>query len=98
MPDGQYYVYILANRTNVTLYIGVTNDLKRRVYEHKQKLDLAKGFTEKYGIDKLVYYEILDDPENAIIREKRLKGGSRARKNRLVESLNPKWRDLYDEL
>ncbi len=96
MPDGQYYVYILANRTNVALYIGVTNDLKRRVYEHKQKL--AKGFSEKYGIDKLVYYEILDDPENAIIREKRLKGGSRARKNRLVESLNPRWRDLYDEL
>ncbi len=96
MPDGQYYVYILANRTNVALYIGVTNDLKRRVYEHKQKL--AKGFSEKYDIDKLVYYEILDDPENAIIREKRLKGGSRARKNQLVESLNPRWRDLYDEL
>ena len=96
MPDGQYYVYILANRTNVALYIGVTNDLKRRVYEHKQKL--AKGFSEKYDIDKLVYYEILDDPENAIIREKRLKGGSRAKKNRLVESLNPQWRDLYDEL
>ncbi len=96
MPDGQYYVYILANRTNVALYIGVTNDLKRRVYEHKQKL--AKGFSEKYGIDKLVYYEIFDDPENAIIREKRLKGGSRAKKNRLVELLNPQWRDLYDEL
>ena len=96
MPEGQYYVYILANRTNVALYIGVTNDLKRRVYEHKQKL--AKGFSEKYDIDKLVYYEIFDDPENAIIREKRLKGGSRARKNRLVESLNPRWRDLYDEL
>ncbi len=96
MPDGQYCVYILANRTNVALYIGVTNDLKRRVYEHKQKL--AKGFSEKYGIDKLVYYEILDDPENAIIREKRLKGGSRAKKNQLVESLNPRWRDLYDEL
>ncbi len=87
MPDGQYYVYILANRTNVALYIGVTNDLKRRVYEHTQKL--ARGFSEKYGIDKLVYYEILDGPENAILREKRLKGGSRARKNRLVESLNP---------
>ena len=89
-------MYILANRTNVALYIGVTNNLTRRVYEHKQKL--AKGFSEKYNIDKLVYYEIFDDPENAIIREKRLKGGSRARKNRLVESLNPRWRDLYDEL
>ncbi|MBI2860327.1 MAG: GIY-YIG nuclease family protein [Chloroflexi bacterium] len=96
MSDNQNYVYILANKTNVALYIGVTNDLKRRVYEHKEKL--AKGFPEKYGIDKLVYYEILDDPENAITREKRLKGGSRARKNRLVESLNPRWQDLYDEL
>ncbi|MBI2979711.1 MAG: GIY-YIG nuclease family protein [Chloroflexi bacterium] len=96
MPDGQYYVYILANRTNVALYIGVTNDLKRRVYEHKQKL--VKGFPEKYGIDKLVYYEMFNDPENAILREKRLKGGSRARKNRLVESMNHQWRDLYDEL
>ena len=96
MPNRQYYVYILANRTNVALYVGVTNDLKRRVYEHKQQL--ASGYTGKYDIDKLVYYEVLDNPENAIIREKRLKGGSRARKNRLVESLNPQWRDLYDEI
>lgn len=96
MPEKQYYVYILANKTNVALYVGVTSDLRRRVYEHKQKF--AKGFTEKYGIDKLIYYEIFGDPENAILREKRLKGGSRARKNRLVESMNPEWRDLYDEL
>ncbi|MDP6127002.1 MAG: GIY-YIG nuclease family protein [Dehalococcoidales bacterium] len=96
MPHRQYFVYILANKTNVALYIGVTNNLRRRVYEHNQ--EVAKGFTAKYGIDKLVYYEVLNDPENAIIREKRLKGGSRARKNRLVESLNPEWRDLYDEL
>ena len=96
MPRKQYYVYILANTTNVALYIGVTSDLKRRVYEHKQKL--VKGFAEKYGIDKLVYYEVFDDPENAILREKCLKGSSRARKNRLVESMNPEWRDLYDEI
>ncbi len=96
MPNRQYYVYILANKTNVALYTGITNDLKRRVYEHKQQL--TGGFAERYGIDKLVYYEVFDDPENAIIREKRLKGGSRAKKNRLVESLNPQWRDLYNEL
>ncbi len=96
MASHQYYVYFLANRTNVALYIGVTNDLQRRVYEHKQKF--VQGFTEKYDLDKLVYYEVFDDAENAILREKRLKGSSRARKNRLVEALNPQWRDLYDEL
>jgi len=96
MPKRQYYVYILANKTNVALYVGVTNDLKRRVYQHKHRL--VRGFAARYDIDKLVYYEVFDDAENAIIREKRLKGGSRARKNRLVESMNPQWRDLYDEL
>ena len=96
MAKSQYYVYILANKTNVALYIGVTSDLKRRVYEHKQKF--IKGFAEKYSIDRLVYYEVCYDPENAILREKRLKGSSRVRKNRLVESLNPDWRDLYDEI
>ena len=96
MPAKHYYVYILANNTNVALYTGVTIDLKKRVYEHKERF--AIGFPERYGIDKLVYYEVLDDPENAMLREKRLKGGSRARKNRLVESMNPRWRDLYDEI
>ena len=96
MDKGQYYVYILANKTNVSIYVGVTNDLIKRVYQHKQKL--VMGFAEKYGIDKLVYYEVYSDPENAILREKRLKGSSRARKNRLVESLNPEWRELYDEI
>jgi putative endonuclease len=94
--EKQYYVYILANATNVALYIGVTSDLKRRIYEHKRKL--VKGFAEQYSIDKLVYYEVYQDPENAILREKRLKGSSRARKNRLVASLNPQWRDLYEEV
>ena len=96
MGEKQYYVYILANITNVTLYIGVTNDLKRRVYEHKEKF--VKGFAEKYGIDKLVYYEVSSEPESAIMREKQLKGFSRRRKNQLVESFNPEWRDLYDEI
>ncbi len=68
VAERQYYVYILANATNVALYIGVTGDLKRRVYEHKQRL--VAGFAEKYGINKLVYYEMFDDPENAILREK----------------------------
>ena len=86
----------MTNRTNVALYIGVTSDIKRRVFAHKNKL--VKGFTEKYDIDKLVYYEIYDDPENAILREKRLKGSSRARKNKLVESFNPHWLDLYDRI
>jgi len=92
----QYYVYFMTNKTNVALYIGVTSDLKRRVFEHKNKL--VKGFTEKYDIDKLVYYEIYDDPENAILREKRLKGSSRIRKNKLVESLNPQWLDLHNQI
>ena len=96
MSNNQYYLYILANETNVALYIGVTNNLQRRVYEHKQKF--INGFAKKYDINKLVYYEVFGDPENAISREKRLKGGSRIKKNRLVESLNPQWRDLYDEL
>jgi putative endonuclease len=96
MPEQQYYVYILANSTNVAVYTGTTSDLKRRVYEHKERF--LMGFPENYGISKLVYYEVFDDPENAILREKQLKGGSRARKNRLVESMNPGWRDLYDEI
>jgi len=97
MKSGkQYYVYFMTNRTNVALYIGVTSDIKRRVFEHKNKL--VKGFTEKYDIDKLVYYEIYNDPENAILREKRLKGSSRTRKNKLVGYFNPQWLDLYDQI
>jgi putative endonuclease len=86
----------MVNRTNVALYIGVTSDLKRRIFEHNNKL--VKGFTAKYDINKLVYYEVYDDPEEAILREKRLKGSSRARKNKLVESFNPQWSDLYDQI
>ena len=86
----------MVNRTNVALYIGVTSDLKRRIFEHNNKL--VKGFTAKYDINKLVYYEVYDDPEEAILREKRLKGSPRARKNKLVESFNPQWSDLYDQI
>ena len=92
-----YYVYILSNTTGTTIYIGETRDLIRRVYEHKHKLD-PNSFTAKYGIHKLVYYEYTTDIRAAIEREKQLKGWNRARKNRLVESMNPKWEDLYESI
>jgi putative endonuclease len=88
-----YYVYILASRLGGTLYIGVTNDLVRRVFEHKSKL--VEGFTERYDVVKLVYFEQFDDPENAVKREKRLKKWNRAWKIRLIEEQNPNWEDLY---
>lgn len=78
------------------LYTGITNDLKRRVFEHKSKA--VQGFTEKYNIDKLVYFEVCDDIENAILREKKIKGGSRQKKIQMVNSMNEEWRDLYEEL
>jgi putative endonuclease len=78
------------------LYTGVTNDLVRRVYEHKESL--VDGFTKKYNIVKLVYYEVFEDIENAILREKQIKGGSRQKKVQLINSINREWRDLYDEL
>ena len=94
--DKHYYVYIMTNKNNTTLYTGVANDLKRRVYEHKNKL--VDGFTGKYNIIKLVYYEIYKDIHEAIGREKQIKGGSRARKISLIEKMNPAWKDLYDEI
>ncbi|MFQ5996915.1 MAG: GIY-YIG nuclease family protein [Dehalococcoidales bacterium] len=94
--DRQYYIYIMTNKRNTVIYTGVTNDLKRRVYEHKEKL--AGGFTKKYNITKLVYYEVFEDVENAILREKQIKGGSRQKKIELVNSMNKEWRDLYEEL
>jgi putative endonuclease len=92
----QYYVYIMTNIRNTVLYVGVTNDLIRRVYEHKEKL--ADGFTKKYNIVKLVYYEVLEDIENAIVREKQIKAGSRRKKIQLINGMNREWSDLYDEL
>lgn len=90
---NQYYVYILTNRSR-TLYAGVTNDLTRRVYEHKQKL--LPGFTEKYNISRLVYFEETSDVRDAIAREKQIKGWTRAKKIALIESINPEWKDLSD--
>ncbi len=91
-----YYTYILFNQRNGTLYIGVTNHLVKRVYEHKQHI--FKGFTDKYDIDKLAYYEIHDDINEAIKREKQLKAWKRSWKLELIESHNPDWKDLYDEI
>jgi len=97
MPeDRQYYVYIMTNKWNNVLYTGVTNDLKRRVFGHKEKL--VDGFTRKYNIDKLVYYESTGSIESAITREKQIKGGSRIHKKRLVNSMNADWVDLYEAL
>jgi putative endonuclease len=93
LDERHYYVYILAGRVGGTLYIGVTNDLVRRVFEHKSKL--IESFTEKHDVVKLVYFEQFDDPENAIKREKRLKKWNRDWKIRLIEKHNPNWDDLY---
>jgi putative endonuclease len=82
MKQKYYYVYILSNKYNNVLYVGITNDLIRRVYEHKNKL--IEGFTEEYNVDKLVYYELFNDPINAITREKQLKGYSRKKKVELI--------------
>ncbi len=90
------YVYIITNKTNGTLYIGVTNNLIRRIYEHKNKL--IKGFSSKYNLDRLVYYEIFEDETNAIQREKTLKNWNRNWKKDLIENVNPEWKDLYNEL
>jgi len=87
----QYHVYIMANKSN-TLYIGVTNNLPRRVYEHKNKL--VKGFTEKYNIDKLVWYEVFNNPVEAIAAEKKIKGWTRIKKMALIKSKNPKFEEL----
>lgn len=94
--DKHFYVYILASRKHGTIYIGVTNDLIRRIYEHKNKF--VPGFTAQYRVDKLVYYEIFDDPEAAIVREKRLKKWKRDWKIALIEEANPGWDDLYPTL
>jgi putative endonuclease len=93
MEARSYYVYILASKIGGTLYVGVTNDLIRRVAEHKLKI--AQGFTKKYNVARLVYFEQFDDLENAIKREKRLKKWNRAWKIRLIEEHNPNWDDLY---
>lgn len=91
-----YYVYIITNINNTVLYIWFTNNLARRVYEHKNKL--IEWFTKKYNCDKLVYYEITNDVKSAIIREKQLKKWKRSWKIKIIEEKNPKWDDLYNEI
>ena len=86
----------MTNKRNAVLYTGLTNDLRRRVYEHREKL--VDGFTEKYNVTKLVYYEIFQDPENAIMREKQIKAGSRQKKIDLINQMNKEWRDLYERM
>ena len=92
-----YYVYILTNAHKTVLYTGVTNDLIRRVYEHKHHLD-KKSFTAQYNVENLVYYEVTTNPEAAIAREKQIKSWNRARKNKLIESKNVNWIDLYESI
>jgi len=94
MRDRKFYVYIMTNRTNRVLYTGVTGDLERRVYEHKN--ELAKGFTSKYKIKKLVYYEEFDDSISAVLREKQIKAGRRNKKVELIQRENEKWKDLSE--
>jgi putative endonuclease len=94
--NKQFYVYIMTNKNNTVLYTGVTSDLNKRVYEHKNKL--LEGFTKRYNIDKLVFYEVYDDINNAIAREKQMKSGTRAKKIKLIEEMNSGWKDLLGEI
>ncbi len=89
-----YYVYIMSNYLNTVLYIGITNNLSRRAFEHKSKF-LKNSFTSKYNVSKLVYFEEYNEPTEAIKREKQIKSGSRNKKISLVNSLNPEWKDLF---
>jgi putative endonuclease len=93
---NQYCVYIMTNAHHTVLYTGVTNNLARRVHEHKN--GLGSAFVKKYNVHKLVYYEIGEDVKSMIAREKQIKGGSRKKKIELIHSLNPQWKDLYEEI
>ena len=96
MQKKYYYVYIMTNKSNNVLYTGFTNDLKRRVYEHKRQV--VDGFTKKYNADKLFYYEVFKDSYNAITREKQIKAGSRENKIELINNFNKEWKDFYEEI
>lgn len=95
MTDRTYYVYLVTNWNNKVIYVDITNDLERRIYEHKEKF--VKGFTEKYNVNKLVYYEQTPDINAALNREKEIKKWRREKKNRLVVNTNPLWRDLSED-
>jgi putative endonuclease len=92
----QFYIYIMTNKYHNVFYVGMTNDLVRRVYEHKEKL--LDGFTKRYNLNKLVYYEVADTASAAIARERQLKGGSRENKIELIKQMNPRWLDLYETI
>ncbi|MCP4354616.1 MAG: GIY-YIG nuclease family protein [Proteobacteria bacterium] len=92
----KYYIYIIFNKRNGTIYTGVTSDLVKRIWQHKNKI--VDGFTKKYGLDKLGYYEVFDSPEMAIQREKQIKSWSRKKRLGLIEKDNFKWLDLYDDI
>ncbi len=96
MQERLFAVYIMANPRNTVVYVGVTGRFPGRIWEHKQKI--VKGFTERYNVTKLVYYEITENPTAAIAREKEIKAWRREKKNRLITTMNPDWRDLYDDL
>ena len=96
MSEKQYFVYFLANKNNSVIYVGVTSNLIRRVYQHKNKQ--VSGFTFKYNLSKLVYFEMYSDVMDAIRREKQIKAGSRSKKVELILAKNPKWADLYGDL
>ena len=93
----QYYVYILSNSYKNVIYTGVTNDLVRRVYEHKNHLDKS-SFSSRYNVENLVYFEVTTDIDAAIAREKQIKGWNRKRKEKLIEAKNPNWNDLYESI
>ena len=96
MAEHAYYVYLLTTQRDTVLYVGMSNDVLRRTYQHKTHV--VPGFTQRYNVDKLVYYETHATAYGAITREKQLKAGSRAKKVALIEAMNPEWRDLYDDL
>ncbi len=96
MNERQYYIYIMANYKNTVLYIGATGDLPGRIFAHKNKL--VEGFTKKYNVTKLVYYELCETHEAALIRERQLKGWLKQRKIDLIAAFNPEWQDLHDRL
>ena len=96
MNEKQFYVYILTNWNNKVLYVGITSDLKKRLYEHQNQLE--DGFTKKYNVFKLVYFETVKEVRSAIAREKQIKGWRRSKKNQLVRQMNPEWKDLSFEI
>ena len=96
MDDIQYYVYIITNKNNTTLYTGVTSNLAKRIYQHTNKV--IEGFSQRYNLNKLVYFEIHSDIENAIKREKYIKGKKREYKLKLINEFNPEWKNLYNDI